>query len=75
MYLPSIVFSCWTNTLDLIEKHLQAEDIPFYRVDGESPPARRQKTLDKFSTSSEVPVLIMTTGTGAFGYANPNQSV
>lgn len=43
------------------------ENIEFYRIDGESPLNRRQQILDQFSNSSAVSVLIMTTGTGAFG--------
>jgi SWI/SNF-related matrix-associated actin-dependent regulator of chromatin subfamily A3 len=53
--------------LNLIERYLKKESIPFSRIDGVCPPGRRQKTLDDFSRNSTVPVLIMTTGTGAFG--------
>ncbi|PVH69330.1 hypothetical protein DL98DRAFT_554481 [Cadophora sp. DSE1049] len=63
----SIVFSCWTNTLNLIQRHLQTEGIPFQRIDGNSSIARRQKILDEFSNTPTTPVLIMTTGTCAFG--------
>ncbi|KAE9374274.1 hypothetical protein N431DRAFT_213326 [Stipitochalara longipes BDJ] len=63
----SIIFSCWTNTLNLIERHLRLAKIKFHRIDGESPLNRRQQILDQFSNSSAVSVLIMTTGTGAFG--------
>ncbi|KAL4885939.1 SNF2 family N-terminal domain-containing protein [Aspergillus karnatakaensis] len=65
----SIIFSCWTRTLDLIAKHLRRDDvqIPFRRIDGKTPPAERQRLLDEFDSTGRVPVLIMTTGTGAFG--------
>lgn len=64
----SIVFSCWTNTLDLIEKYLAFAQITFQRIDGDVNLSRRQKILDEFSSvDSKTPVLIMTTGTGAFG--------
>ncbi|OGM50785.1 putative helicase [Aspergillus bombycis] len=63
----SIIFSCWTRTLDLIAKHLKASSIDFERIDGKTPTSQRQKILDKFDGTREVPVLIMTTGTGAFG--------
>ncbi|KAG0649190.1 ATP-dependent helicase GTA, partial [Hyphodiscus hymeniophilus] len=52
---------------DLIERHLRKENIPHHRIDGDSPLTRRQRILDEFSSSSAIPVLIMTTGTGAFG--------
>ncbi|OCL04222.1 hypothetical protein AOQ84DRAFT_346502 [Glonium stellatum] len=63
----SIIFSCWTRTLDLIAMYLQRNYIPYERIDGECPLPRRQKILDDFAKSLKTPVLIMTTGTGAFG--------
>ncbi|KAB8254841.1 SNF2 family N-terminal domain-containing protein [Aspergillus pseudonomiae] len=63
----SIIFSCWTRTLDLIAKHLKVSSIEFERIDGKTPTSQRQKILDKFDGTRAVPVLIMTTGTGAFG--------
>ncbi|KAH7381987.1 SNF2 family N-terminal domain-containing protein [Cadophora sp. MPI-SDFR-AT-0126] len=63
----SIVFSCWTNTLNLIHRHLETEGILFQRIDGNCSIARRQRILDEFSSTPNIPVLIMTTGTCAFG--------
>ncbi|KIW77958.1 hypothetical protein Z517_07791 [Fonsecaea pedrosoi CBS 271.37] len=63
----SIVFSCWTTTLDLIGHHLQWWGIPFQRVDGEHSFKHRQNMLTRFETDPCIPVLIMTTGVGAFG--------
>ena len=63
----SLVFSFWTRTLDLIEIHLQQNRIPYLRIDGTTQLNLRQKLLDNFSQKQEYPVLMMTTGTGAFG--------
>ncbi|KAI9663837.1 MAG: hypothetical protein M1821_007327 [Bathelium mastoideum] len=63
----SIIFSCWTRTLNLIGKHLDDERIRFERIDGACPFAKRQRILDDFARDRRIPVLIMTTGTGAFG--------
>ncbi|KAL4786745.1 SNF2 family N-terminal domain-containing protein [Aspergillus varians] len=63
----SIIFSCWTRTLGLVAKHLRKAKIQFMRIDGKTPPTDRQQILDKFDGTKDVPVLIMTTGTGAFG--------
>ncbi|KAL4918898.1 SNF2 family N-terminal domain-containing protein [Aspergillus aurantiobrunneus] len=63
----SIIFSCWTRTLDLIAKHLRKAKIRFRRIDGKTLPSERQQILDRFDGTRDVPVLIMTTGTGAFG--------
>ncbi|ERF69852.1 hypothetical protein EPUS_05394 [Endocarpon pusillum Z07020] len=52
---------------NLIAKHLNQHLISFKRIDGECPLPTRQKILDDFARTRETPVLIMTTGTGAFG--------
>ncbi|KAK4940400.1 hypothetical protein LTR10_019506 [Elasticomyces elasticus] len=63
----SIIFSTWTRSLDLVELHLRKESILFTRIDGATEPSRRQKILDDFARSQEVTILLMTTGTGAYG--------
>ncbi|KAF3400768.1 putative SWI/SNF-related matrix-associated actin-dependent regulator of chromatin [Talaromyces pinophilus] len=63
----SIIFSCWTRTLDLIGKHLSSANIEYARIDGKTPLSQRQKTLDNFDRTRNISVLIMTTGTGALG--------
>lgn len=63
----SIIFSCWTRTLDLVARHLRQLAIPYERIDGECPLPRRQQILDDFAINPQIPVLIMTTGVGAFG--------
>ncbi|KAL2798852.1 SNF2 family N-terminal domain-containing protein [Aspergillus keveii] len=63
----SIIFSCWTRTLDLISQHLKNANIKYERIDGKTLSTQRQKILDNFDGPEAVPVLIMTTGTGAFG--------
>ncbi|KAH8594337.1 P-loop containing nucleoside triphosphate hydrolase protein [Bisporella sp. PMI_857] len=63
----SIIFSCWTSSLDLIENHLVSERIKFARIDGNYSIPQRQKILEDFDQESEVQILLMTTGTGAVG--------
>ncbi|EXL98594.1 SNF2 family N-terminal domain-containing protein [Fusarium oxysporum II5] len=63
----SIIFSCWTRTLYLVSRHLEQAQIPYLQLDGNIPLPQRQATLLKFENEDETPVLIMTTGTGAFG--------
>ncbi|KAH8880490.1 hypothetical protein GQ53DRAFT_891050 [Thozetella sp. PMI_491] len=62
-----IVFSCWTRTLDLVARHLKSERIKYLRIDGEILQSRRQPVIDSFATDDRYRVLLMTTGTGAFG--------
>ncbi|KAJ2905925.1 SNF2 family N-terminal domain-containing protein [Zalerion maritima] len=63
----SIIFSCWTRTLSLIARHLDAERIPYERIDGTCSLSDRQTKLNNFAGENGKPILIMTTGTGAFG--------
>ncbi|EXJ70483.1 uncharacterized protein A1O5_06552 [Cladophialophora psammophila CBS 110553] len=63
----SIVFSCWTTTLDLISRHLRERSMTFERIDGKHSVEHRQQVLARFERDPWVPVLIMTTGVGAFG--------
>ncbi|KPM46104.1 hypothetical protein AK830_g425 [Neonectria ditissima] len=63
----SIIFSCWTRTLDLVEVYLKREKIEFLRVDGECLMSKRQRILDQFSRPNGPQIMLMTTGTGAFG--------
>jgi len=63
----SIVFSCWTRSLDLVEHYLKVEKIQFARIDGSCTLHQRQSTLDTYHTDPEICILLMTTGTGAVG--------
>ncbi|KAI0466403.1 hypothetical protein F4859DRAFT_497307 [Xylaria cf. heliscus] len=65
--VKSIVFSCWTYTMDLAGRHLKDAGIGYLRIDGDTPMSQRQQILDDFDKNSEDRVLLMTTGTGAFG--------
>ncbi|KAK0665455.1 helicase conserved domain-containing protein [Cercophora samala] len=65
----SIVFSCWTRTLDLVSQHLTRIKMPHQRIDGRQTLAERQHNMSRFVSDQDtpVPVLLMTTGVGAFG--------
>ncbi|KAI1757160.1 hypothetical protein F4782DRAFT_481472 [Xylaria castorea] len=65
--MKSIVFSCWTYTMDLAGRHLKDAGVDYLRIDGDTLMSRRQQVLDEFDKDSGARVLLMTTGTGAFG--------
>jgi SWI/SNF-related matrix-associated actin-dependent regulator of chromatin subfamily A3 len=65
--VASIVFSCWTKTLELISRYLKDAGIPFERIDGGISLRERENILEAFAKRHDLPVLIMTTGTGAYG--------
>ena len=66
----SIIFTCWTRTLDLIEIYLSHYGLNarnYQRIDGNCTTLKREKILDRFSKDPDTRILIMTTGTGAVG--------
>ncbi|KAJ0372873.1 hypothetical protein COL26b_008881 [Colletotrichum chrysophilum] len=63
----SIIFSCWTRTLHLVAQHLEKAQVPYLRIDGDCSLRQRQDMLGNFAENDDNRVLIMTTGTGAFG--------
>jgi len=65
--INSIVFSCWTRSLDLIEIFLRSRKIPFLRLDGTHSHVQRRVILDRYQTDTEIKILLMTTGTGGIG--------
>lgn len=65
--INSIVFSEWTRSLNLVALHLQQREIQFVRIDGDTPISQRQSILDTFTSNDDIRVLLMTTGTGAYG--------
>lgn len=65
---PSIVFSFWRQSLDVVGQMFDHHGIEFCRVDGHLAPAQRQDVLKEFQQKSSIRVLIMTIGTGAVGY-------
>ncbi|KAL8376886.1 hypothetical protein RB595_007831 [Gaeumannomyces hyphopodioides] len=63
----SIVFSCWTRSLDLIAARLKERRIQYQRIDGDHSLRQRQDNMERFTKDRDMRVLIMSTGVGAFG--------
>ncbi|KAH6722788.1 SNF2 family N-terminal domain-containing protein [Leptodontidium sp. MPI-SDFR-AT-0119] len=62
-----IIFSCWTRTLDLVSVYLGRSGISYQRIDGDQVLSQRQYNMDRFVTDERIPILLMSTGVGAFG--------
>jgi hypothetical protein len=56
------------RSLDVVGSLLTDKHIPYLRVDGTIPSAKRREVLEKFQKQEDIPVLLMTLGTGAVGY-------
>jgi SNF2 family DNA or RNA helicase len=65
--LQSIVFSCWTRSLDLVGLLLKQRNIPFVRIDGSNSLNQQNFTLNHYHNDPTTKILLMTTGTGAVG--------
>ncbi|KAK0716577.1 SNF2 family N-terminal domain-containing protein [Apiosordaria backusii] len=68
----SIVFSLWMKSLDLVENLLKKHHISFRRVDGSRSKNDRKSSLHDFRMRDDVPVLLMTFGTGSMGLNDLN---
>ena len=67
----SIVFSSWVRSLVLAERALKSAGIGYVLIDGRLKLDDRKKALRRFREDPKTMVLLMTTGTGAAGYADP----
>ena len=65
--VPSIVFSTWKKSLELVARLLAVKNIPFVSVDGSVSLKDRKNVLLDFQENSTTAVLLMTLGTGAMG--------
>jgi len=61
----SLVFSQWTGLLDRIEPHLDAANIPFIRLDGQT--RDRQGMVDIFQGDDGPPVMLISLKAGGTG--------
>ncbi|KAF8244002.1 hypothetical protein K440DRAFT_29880 [Wilcoxina mikolae CBS 423.85] len=62
-----VVFSVWTRMLDLVGIALERAGIPFCRLDGSMPRARRDAELKKFRDDSRFLVILISLMAGGVG--------
>ncbi|KAJ2636426.1 hypothetical protein GGF40_003008 [Coemansia sp. RSA 1286] len=63
-----LIFSQFKATLACLERYLEAEDIGYVYIDGETPQATRQQQVDRFnSPDSKMLIFLSTTRTGGLG--------
>lgn len=63
----SIVFSFWKTTLDLVGKLLADKGLGCFMIHGSLPLSQRRHILDRFRSTDDAHILLMTLGTGAVG--------
>lgn len=62
-----LVFSLFTQMLDILEKVLSFSNITFLRLDGQTSVDTRQDIIDRFYEDSTIPVFLLSTKAGGFG--------
>ncbi|KAF2403805.1 hypothetical protein EJ06DRAFT_527405 [Trichodelitschia bisporula] len=63
----SLIFSQFTNVLDIIEAALNDHDIKFVRLDGATHTDDRENLIEEFHNDPEIKVFLITTKTGGAG--------
>lgn len=62
-----LVFSLFTQMLDILEKVLSFSNMTFLRLDGQTSVDTRQDIIDRFYEDSTIPVFLLSTKAGGFG--------
>lgn len=62
-----LVFSLFTQMLDILEKVLSFANISFLRLDGQTSVDTRQDIIDRFYEDETIPVFLLSTKAGGFG--------
>lgn len=63
----ALLFSQFTQMLDILERVLTNLDIAFLRLDGQTPVEVRQDMIDKFASETDITVFLLSTKAGGFG--------
>ena len=63
----ALIFTQFTSVLDLIEPYFIAENLPYFRLDGKVPTAKRQALVKAFQESEESAFFLMSLKAGGIG--------
>lgn len=62
-----LIFSLFTQVLDILEKVLSLFDMKFVRLDGSTKVDERHDTIDIFNEDPTIPIFLLSTKAGGFG--------
>jgi SWI/SNF-related matrix-associated actin-dependent regulator of chromatin subfamily A containing DEAD/H box 1 len=62
-----LIFSQWTNCLDLLGCLLETLGMKFFRLDGQTPISTRQDMINDFNKDVTIPVFLLSTKAGGMG--------
>ena len=64
----SVVFSCWTKMLDLVQEALKATGFGVQRIDGQSSLQQRSEAIRQFNNDLDCTVMLASLGSAGEGY-------
>lgn len=56
-----LIFSVWTNCLDLLTCLLDHMDMSYLRMEGSTPVSERQGLIDRFNRDRSIPIFLLST--------------
>mmetsp|Transcript_30421 Transcript_30421/g.34677 ORF Transcript_30421/g.34677 Transcript_30421/m.34677 type:complete len:1240 (-) Transcript_30421:270-3989(-) len=62
-----LIFSQWTNCLDLLGCLMESLGMTFFRLDGQTPISVRQQMINEFNSDETIPVFLLSTKAGGMG--------
>ena len=65
--LASLVFSCWTTTLDALASTLSGQGLQYARIDGSLTLEQRRATINRFQSEQDLKIMLLSFGSGSVG--------
>jgi SNF2 family DNA or RNA helicase len=65
--MRSVIFSCWTTHLDLIQIALESHQHTYARLDGRMDRKRRENALNSFTNDPNISCILVSIGAGGLG--------
>ena len=63
----SLVFSCWTTTLDVLASALSGQRLQYARIDGSLTLEQRRAAINGFQSEQDLKIMLLTFGSGSVG--------
>lgn len=62
-----LIFSQWTRCLDLLGCLMDAMNLRYLRLDGQTTISERQSLIDQYTDETDIPVFLLSTRAGGMG--------
>lgn len=65
--IKSLVFSCWTTTLDSLACALSSRNMAYARIDGSLDLNQRRRAIERFQSEPDLRIMLLSFGSGSVG--------